>query len=65
MACKQTGRREDTGDDELEALKIKALWSISVDEPFAATPWALPQTKRGAVAVENPARLGPRCRAEA
>jgi len=38
MACKQTGRLDDTGDDELEALKMKALWSISVDEPFAATP---------------------------
>jgi hypothetical protein len=32
---------------------MKALWSISVDEPFAPTPWALPQTTRCAVAVEN------------
>jgi hypothetical protein len=39
--------------DELEALKVKALWSVSVDDPFAATPWARPQTTRGAVAVEN------------
>ena len=65
MACKQTGRLDDTGNDELEALKLKALWSMSVDEPCAATPWALPQTKRGAVTVENPARRGPRCRAQA
>ena len=65
MACKQTGRLDDTGDDELEALKMKALWCISVDKPFAATPWALPQTKRGAVAVENPAGLGAPCRAQA
>jgi predicted component of type VI protein secretion system len=32
---------------------MEALWRISADEPFAATPWALPQTTRGAVAVEN------------
>jgi len=63
MACKQTGRLDDTGNDELEALKMKALRCISVDEPFAATPWALPQTKRGAVAVENPTGFGPPCRA--
>jgi len=38
---------------ELEARKVNALWSASVDDPFAATPWARPQTPRGAVAVEN------------
>jgi len=39
--------------DELEALKVKALWSASVDDPFAAPPWARPQTARDAVALEN------------
>lgn len=33
--------------------QAKVLWSESVDDPFAATPWALPRRTRGAVAVEN------------
>jgi hypothetical protein len=32
---------------------VKALWSASVDDPFAATPWALPHTTRDTVGVEN------------
>jgi hypothetical protein len=31
---------------------VEALWSASVDDPFAATPWALPD-RHGAVAVET------------
>jgi hypothetical protein len=32
---------------------VKALWCASVDNPFAAAPWALAETRPGAVAVET------------
>jgi hypothetical protein len=32
---------------------VKALWSATVDNPFAAPPWALPETRPGAFAVET------------